>query len=139
MPQPIPASMFREIPLILLVARHKAELARTLAMVADAPLPEWASEDSTAGRMAREIPATYRRLIKAARLKGRSKVEPRRRPAKPSPQDVAEIYDRNFEWGAPTKAVALHFGVPRSTANKWVDRARQFIRHPKPTGRGHEK
>lgn len=42
-------------------------------------------------------------------------------------EEVARVYDEHFAGGgkAPTQAVADKWGVPRSTANKWVSGARK--------------
>jgi hypothetical protein len=60
------------------------------------------------------------------------RAEPRKRPGRPPSygsdhfEAVAQIYSKHLRDGgrAPTKAVADHFKVQKSTAAKWVARAR---------------
>jgi hypothetical protein len=63
-------------------------------------------------------PAEMKRTIRGLRQQGRRKITPK------VLAEVAQVYRENLHTGAPTKAVAEHFGLAPSTASLYVKRAR---------------
>jgi hypothetical protein len=60
----------------------------------------------------------YRQMVRGVRRQSRRRVTPALL------QEVADVYHRNLDSGAPTKAVRTHFGLAESTASLYVKRAR---------------
>ena len=59
-----------------------------------------------------------RRTIRGLRQRARRKITPQ------VLAEVSQVYRENLSTGAPTKAVAEHFGLAPSTASLYVKRAR---------------
>jgi hypothetical protein len=59
-----------------------------------------------------------KKTLRGLRRRARSRITPSLH------EEVATVYRSNIETGAPTKAVAEHFGVAPSTASLYVKRAR---------------
>jgi hypothetical protein len=118
-PEPIRTSHLRKLPLARLV---EAQL-RTRESYADAL--ETLRQDPKMTETYRRRAAKMRTQVAATRTQARKRG---RRPlySREHFERVAKIYGVAYETGAPTREVAEVMGVARSTANKWVARARQM-------------
>lgn len=122
-PQRFDTGVLRSLPLAQLVAEAQAEHKQ---------LVEWAKafhEDAAVRALAREQAPLWE--AKKRRRRGR--------PAygREHFEEVAAVYSAaSIEGQRPTKAVQEHFGVAKSTAAKWVARARSMGLLRKAPGRG---
>ena len=74
--------------------------------------------DASMARALATQPAEMKRTIRGLRQRARRRITPQ------VLTEVAQVYRDNLHTGAPTKAVAEHFGLASSTASLYVKRAR---------------
>jgi len=118
-PQPLTTGLMRGPKWASLILEEKGKRVEELRR-AEAMVPG----------MAHDLKEAAEALRTLRRLQGRFKTKTGHRrfdAPRPTDQEVADVYNANQrlygENGAPTRAIAEAFGVPRSTANKWKARA----------------
>ncbi len=117
-PQSISSVDFRALPLATVLDKLRAKAIKVRRQQR-AHLAEYLSKGRLGGDLDELAPPSP--LERSSRMGRKPKYDLRHFA------EVAEVYLDAWEQGgqSPTQAVARHFGVPRSTAAKWVARARQ--------------
>lgn len=113
--QAVTSTILRSIPLASLIEERRAERERWLRLS-----PGQAQRHEEFAEKVRSFGIKYRE-VPARRRGGRPRIE------LDQLAEAAEVYDNALQRGdsAPTRSVAEHFGMARSTAAKWVMRARE--------------